>query len=32
MKKLDVTGRMVPLLYATKPLEILAMACSLIPQ
>jgi hypothetical protein len=32
MKKEDVTGRMVPLLKAARPLDIAAMACSLIPQ
>lgn len=32
MKKLDVTGRMVPLLKAASPLEMDAMACSRMPQ
>jgi hypothetical protein len=32
MKKLEVTGRIVPLLKAAKPFDIEAIACSLIPQ
>lgn len=32
MKKLEVTGRMVPFWKAAKPLEMDAMACSRMPQ
>jgi len=32
MKKLDVTGRNVPLLKAAMPFEMDAMACSRTPQ
>jgi hypothetical protein len=32
MKKEDVTGRIVPLLKAARPLEMAAIACSLMPQ